>query len=76
MDEESKETAVLGVISRGINKFEKIAREAKVKPKELDAILRRLEDSRLIRVDEKKGWLGKRLRLIQQKKVTKNLSVS
>ena len=63
MDEENKETAVLGVISRGVNKFEKIASEAKVKPKELDAILRRLEDSRLIRVDEKKGWLGKKIEI-------------
>ena len=63
MDEESKETAVLGVISRGINKFEKIAREAKVKPKELDAILRRLEESGWIRVDEKKGWLGKKIEI-------------
>ena len=63
MDEENKETAVLGVISRGVNKFEKIASEAKVKPKELDAILRRLEESGWIRVDEKKGWLGKKIEI-------------
>ena len=63
MDEENKETAVLGVISRGVNKFEKIASEAKVNPKELDAILRRLEESGWIRVDEKKGWLGKKIEI-------------
>ena len=58
MDEENKETVVLGVINRGINKFDKIAREAKIEPKELDVILHKLENSGWIRVDEKKGWVG------------------
>ena len=63
MDKENKETVVLGVINRGINNFEKIAREAKVEPKELDGILRKLENSGWISVDEKKGWLGKKIEI-------------
>ena len=64
MDEENKETVVLGVINRGINKFDKIAREAKIEPKELDVILHKLENSGWIRVDEKKGWVGKKIEII------------
>ena len=30
MDEKNKETVVLGVINRGVNKFDQIAREAKI----------------------------------------------
>ena len=63
MDEENKETVVLGVINRGVNKFDKIAREARVDPKELDAILHKLENSGWIRVDEKKGWVGKKIEI-------------
>ena len=63
MDEENKETVVLGVINRGINKFDKIAREAKIEPKELDVILHKLENSGWIRVDEKKGWVGKKIEI-------------
>ena len=63
MDEENKETAVLGVINRGVNKFDKIAREARIDPKELDTILQRLENSGLIKVDEKKSWLGKKIEI-------------
>jgi len=63
MDEENKETAVLGVINRGANKFDKIAKEAKIEPKELDAILQKLENSGWIRVDEKKGWIGKKIEI-------------
>tara|TARA_Y100000590_G_C15402142_1_gene894248 strand:+ start:279 stop:794 length:516 start_codon:yes stop_codon:yes gene_type:complete len=63
MDEENKETVVLGLINRGVNKFDKIARDAKVEPKELDGILRKLENSGWIIVDEKKGWLGKKIEI-------------
>ena len=61
MDEENTEIAVLGVISRGISKFGQISQEAKVDPKELESILQKLEKSGLIRVDEKKGWLGTKI---------------
>ena len=63
MDGENKETTVLGLINRGVNKFDNIAREAKIDPKELDGILRKLENSGWIKVDEKKGWLGKKIEI-------------
>ncbi|MBO48950.1 MAG: hypothetical protein CL686_02360 [Candidatus Nitrosopelagicus sp.] len=61
MDEENKETAVLGMISRGHSKFNKISQEAKIEPKELELILQKLESSGLIKVEEKKGWLGTKI---------------
>ena len=61
MDEENKETVVLGMISRGHTKFNKISQEAKIEPKELELILQKLERSGLIRVEEKKGWLGTKI---------------
>ena len=63
MDEENKETVVLGVISRGISKFDKISRESNVSPKDLESILKKLENSGLIKVDEKKGWLGTKIEI-------------
>ena len=63
MDEENKETLVLGVISRGISKFDKISRESKVEPKDLESILQKLENLGLIKVDEKKGLLGTKIEI-------------
>ena len=63
MDEENKETVVLGIISRGISKFNKISQESNVEPKDLESILQKLENSGLIKVDEKKGWLGKKIEI-------------
>ena len=57
------ETAVLGVISQGISKFDKISRELNVEPKDLEPILHKLENSGLIKVDEKKGWLGTKIEI-------------
>ncbi len=61
MDEENKKTTVLGMISRGISKFDTISQEAKIGPKELEIILQKLENLGLIRVNEKKGWLGTKI---------------
>ena len=61
MDEENKETVVLGMISRGYSKFDKISQESKIEPRELELVLQKLEKSGLIRVDEKKGWLGTKI---------------
>ncbi|CAI9831503.1 conserved hypothetical protein [Nitrosopumilaceae archaeon] len=58
-----EELMVLGAISRRITRFEKIQRETGVDPKELDAILQRLEGQGLIRVEEKKGWLGRKIEM-------------
>ena len=63
MDEENKETVVLGAISRGVTKFDKISQETNVEPKDLEAILQKLENSGLIRVDEKKGLLGTKIEI-------------
>ena len=63
MDEENKETVVLGIISRGVSKFDKIARESNVEPKDLESILQKLEDSGLIKVDEKKSWMGTKIEI-------------
>jgi len=63
MDEENKEIVVLGIISRGISKFDKISRESNVEPKELESILQKLENSGLIRVDEKKSWRGTKIEI-------------
>ena len=63
MDEENKETVVLGIITRGASKFGKISQETKIEPKELESILQKLENSGLIKVDEKKGWLGTKIEI-------------
>ena len=63
MDKENKETVVLGVISRGTSKFDRISQESNVEPKDLELILRKLENSGLIKVDEKKGWLGTKIEI-------------
>ena len=63
MNEENKETVILGIISRGISKFDKISRESNIEPKDLELILQKLENSGLIKVDEKKGWLSKKIEI-------------
>ena len=63
MDEENKETVVLGIINHRIFNFEKISREARVEPKELESILQRLENSGWIIVTEKKGWRGVKIEI-------------
>jgi len=63
MDDENKETVVLGIISRGISKFDTISRESNIEPKDLELILQKLENSGLIKVDEKKGWLGTKIQI-------------
>ena len=63
MDEENKETVVLGVISQGTSKFDKISRESNVEPRDLESILQKLENSGLIKVDEKKSWHGTKIEI-------------
>ena len=63
MDEENKETVVLGIISRGVSKFGKISQESNIEPKDLELILQKLENSGLIRVNEKKGLLGTKIEI-------------
>ena len=63
MDYEPRDVMVLGAIRRGIKKFGKIAKETMLTPRELDEALADLEKRGLIRVVEKKGWLGKKVEL-------------
>ena len=63
MEEEAKDIIVLGAIRRGNKKFDKIQRSTQIEPKELDSILEKLEELGLITVEEKKGWLGKKIEL-------------
>ena len=63
MDEENKETVVLGIISRGVSKFGKISQESNVEPKNLELILQKLENSGLIKVNENKGLLGTKIEI-------------
>ena len=64
MDEPlAKDVIVLGAIRKGEKKFDKIQRATKIDPKELDSILQKLEERGLIRVEEKKGWLGKKIEI-------------
>ena len=63
LNEENKETVVLGIINQGISKFGKIFQEAKIEPRELELILQKLENLEWIRVYEKKGWLGTKIEI-------------
>lgn len=66
--EEPMDLIVLGAIMKGAKKFNKIAKEAKVDPSELNSILEKLEERGLIRVQEKKGLLGRRIEIFVTEK--------
>ena len=63
METEPKDVIVLGSIRRGKNKFSNIQNETKITEKELNLILEQLENKKFITVEEKKGWLGKKIEL-------------
>ena len=63
MDSEPKDIIVLGAIKHGIKKFEKIQKVTQIDPEELNLILENLEKRELIQIEEKKGWLGKKIEL-------------
>ncbi|AJM92377.1 MULTISPECIES: hypothetical protein [Nitrosopumilus] len=63
MEGEAKDIIVLGAIRRGNKKFDKIQKATQIKPDELNSILEKLEERNLITVEEKKGWLGKKIEL-------------
>lgn len=64
---------VLGTIRRGEKKFDKIQRATQIEPEELNSILEKLEERGFIQIEEKKGWLGKKIELIVTEKGTKEL---
>ena len=63
MEEEAKDLIVLGAINSGARQFNKISKVTKIKPEELNCILEKLENCGFIHVQEKKGWLGKKIEL-------------
>jgi len=60
---ESSRTIVLGAIRNGNKSFKNIQRAANISPQELDDVLGELEKLGMIRVEEKKGWLGKKIEI-------------
>ena len=63
MESEPKDVIVLGSIRRGKKKFSDIQNETKISPEELNLILEELENRKFIRVEELKGWFGKKIEL-------------
>ena len=73
MDPEPKDVIILGAIRRGARKFDKIQRETQIDPEEINSILEKLEERGFIKVEEKKGWLGKKIELSVTEKGSKEL---
>ena len=73
MDPEPKDVIILGAIRRGAKKFDKIHKETKIEPEEINSILEKLEERGFIKVEEKKGWLGKKIELTVTEKGSKEL---
>ena len=73
MDTEPKDVIILGAIKRGTKKFDKIQKETQIDPSEINSILEKLEERGLIQVQEKKGWLGKKIELSVTEKGSKEL---
>lgn len=73
MDPEPKDVIVLGAIRRGERKFDKIQRATQIDPEELNSILEKLEERGFIKLEEKKGWLGRKVELSVTEKGSKEL---
>ena len=73
MESEPKDVIVLGAIKRGNKKFDKIQKATKIEPEELNQILEKLEERKLIQVQEKKGLFGKKIELTVTEKGSKEL---
>ncbi|MCV0373788.1 MAG: hypothetical protein K5793_09595 [Nitrosarchaeum sp.] len=71
--EEPKDLIVLGAIKRGKKNFDKIQSTTKINPEELNTILEKLEDRGMITVEEKKGWLGKKIEIKVTDKGTREI---
>ena len=61
--EEPKDIIVLGTIRNGTKKFDKIAKTAKIDPKELNSILEKLEEKGFIQVRQKKSFFGTKIEI-------------
>ena len=63
MDGKAKDLIILGAINNGVNQFNKICKVTKIDPEELNGILEKLEARGLVTIQEKKGWIGKKIEL-------------
>jgi predicted transcriptional regulator len=63
MEEEPKESIVLGSIKAGIKSFDRISKVADISTNELEKVLEKLESRTLIEVNEKKGFLGIKIQI-------------
>jgi len=63
MEEESKESIVLGTIKAGIKSFDRISKVGNIPTDELENVLEKLESRTLILVSEKKGFLGIKIQI-------------
>ena len=63
MEEESKESIVLGTIKAGIKSFDRISKVANISKNELEKVLDKLEFRTLIVVNEKKGFLSIKIQI-------------
>ena len=73
MEEEPKDVIILGAIRSGAKKFDKIARVTKIKPDELNKILKKLEERGLIEVNEKKGLFGSKIEITTTEKGSREI---
>ena len=73
MDSEPKDIIVLGAIKHGVTKFDKIQKMTQIEPEELNSILEHLENSGLIRTEEKKGWFGVKVEITATDKGSKKV---
>lgn len=70
---EPKKIIILGAIAGNAKKFDKIREISNIDPGELDTILGELEKDGMIRVEEKKGFLGKKIEITNTQKGTQEL---
>jgi predicted transcriptional regulator len=63
MEEEPKESIVLGSIKAGIKSFDRISKVTDISTNELEKVLEKLESRTLIVVNKKKGFLGIKIQI-------------
>jgi len=73
MEEGPKDIIVLGAIKHGIKRFEKIQETTQIEDKDLSKILEVLENRDLIKVIERKGWLGNKIEMNVTEKGSKEV---
>lgn len=71
-----KQVMVLGAIQGGAKKFDKIRNVTNIAPEELNTILEELDKAGLIRVEEKKGFLGRKIEIKNTEAGSKELKTS